>query len=292
MDIVEMRYFTCTYEEKRIVSAAERLFVSQQQISKVIKRIEEEFGAPLFVRTRNGLMPTKEGRAVYERFKRILGEFDALQAEMEERIAHHQGTLRVMMDVGIAQMLTQEPMLTFKRKYPEIELVMEEHREHNCKRLVGESEGDVGITICTRLDGNMRCVPICLLRAEVLVNERHRLADRSFITVEDLQQEKILFRENASYYTFFREYADVGSVPSVLVAITEARTAFSYLQNNSGVCPTVYTNKRKDPKYPPGVLAIPYQSKRQILLTGYTDKNRPSHPLGKLFLDHLIEYFR
>ena len=291
MDITKMRYFTCAYEEKRISKAAERLFVSQQQISKVIKRIEEELGATLFARTRNGLIPTKEGKAAYESFKLIIEEYDSLNAKMQGRAVQY-GTLRVMMDMGMAQVISQEPMLTFKERYPQVELALEEHREHNCKRLVRENEADMGLTISAECDESLHCVRICDIYAEVLVNKRNPLAKKSIITVEELDSEKIVYTNTASYYAFIREYAGIGSTPDVLVAISESKTSLGYVQNNYGVCPAVYTSRRREQKPPEGIVAVPYQGKKQLMLIGYSVKERAQNPLVQLFIDHLNGYFR
>lgn len=291
MDMMEMRYYIAVFEEKRITKAADRLFVSQQQISKVIKRIESELGAALFVRTNTGFVPTQDGKEAYRRFNRIISEFDELKAVVSNSAIDTEGKLCVMMDVGICQLLTRAPLLSFKKKYPHIEFIIEEHREHNCKRLTDERRGDVGITICTHNDEKYNNYSICALNAELLVNSKHPLAGRQFATVEDIVPERILFPENATYYTFHKEYAVINDTPKILIAITEPKLSYEYVLDNQGILPSVFTNRRKETSPPKGMTVVPYKPKAPIILTGYWRKEENVPLLGGLFFEHLKEYY-
>lgn len=61
MDIRHIKYFLRLYMDRNISKASENLFLSQQRLSKVIKKLEEELGVLLFVRTTSGVEPTSYG---------------------------------------------------------------------------------------------------------------------------------------------------------------------------------------------------------------------------------------
>ncbi|MEF2824447.1 MAG: LysR family transcriptional regulator, partial [Peptococcaceae bacterium] len=42
--------------------AADALLTSYQNVSRILRQIEEEFGVPLFVRSSTGMSPTDEGK--------------------------------------------------------------------------------------------------------------------------------------------------------------------------------------------------------------------------------------
>lgn len=50
MNLKSIEYFLAAAEEMNITRAAERLFISQQALSSHLKRLEEEYGVPLFER--------------------------------------------------------------------------------------------------------------------------------------------------------------------------------------------------------------------------------------------------
>lgn len=58
MNQKQLQYFVTVYQTQNIKTAADRLFVSRQGVSKVIRLLEEELGQPLFVRSIKGVMPT------------------------------------------------------------------------------------------------------------------------------------------------------------------------------------------------------------------------------------------
>lgn len=49
-----------------MAAAAQKLFISQQNVSKSIKQLEDEFGQLLFTRSNQGIHLTPEGRHIYE----------------------------------------------------------------------------------------------------------------------------------------------------------------------------------------------------------------------------------
>lgn len=86
MDARQLRYFSCIVECASVSKASRQLNVAQPALSQQIARLEEEVGAPLFVRSNRGVAATAKGLALYRHAKFILRQFDhALQAARETR---------------------------------------------------------------------------------------------------------------------------------------------------------------------------------------------------------------
>lgn len=77
MDIRQLRYFLKIAEEKHITSAAKALNISQPPLSSQLKLLEEELGVTLFVRSRDSMELTPEGRVLQQHAQRIVGNFNA-----------------------------------------------------------------------------------------------------------------------------------------------------------------------------------------------------------------------
>ena len=58
MNQKQLQYFVTVYQTKNIQTATDRLFVSRQGVSKVIRLLEEELGQKLFIRSVRGVIPT------------------------------------------------------------------------------------------------------------------------------------------------------------------------------------------------------------------------------------------
>jgi DNA-binding transcriptional LysR family regulator len=68
----DLRYFVTVAEELHFTRAAERLFVSQPALSKQVRMLERQLGAPLFERDRQGVRLTQVGAALLPHARQVL----------------------------------------------------------------------------------------------------------------------------------------------------------------------------------------------------------------------------
>ena len=67
-----------------ISSTAQRLYVTQQAVSKSIKQLEQELGIEILIRTNMGVRLTPIGQKVMEFARRVLDEEEQLRQEIQE----------------------------------------------------------------------------------------------------------------------------------------------------------------------------------------------------------------
>lgn len=72
MDIKNLTYILEAYRCQSINKAAQNVFISQSHLSSIIKRMEEEIGYPIFVRTASGISVTSEGRFFLDNAEKIV----------------------------------------------------------------------------------------------------------------------------------------------------------------------------------------------------------------------------
>jgi DNA-binding transcriptional LysR family regulator len=89
----DLRYFVAVAEDLHFTRAAERLFVSQPALSKQIRMLERQLGAPLFDRGRDGVRLTPVGEALLPHARRVLAAWDRGWAETEQAKSKQQATL-------------------------------------------------------------------------------------------------------------------------------------------------------------------------------------------------------
>lgn len=82
MDLKQLRAFLTVAETGNVTRAAEVLHLVQPAVSRQIRLLEEDIGAPLFERERHGMVLTDAGLALVGYARRALLELDRARAEI------------------------------------------------------------------------------------------------------------------------------------------------------------------------------------------------------------------
>jgi len=99
-------YFLKTAQESSVLSAAQKIGVSQPALSGAIKRLEEDLKTKLFERSVRGITLTEAGQALYT-------ELMSLQKDAQLRVSHSLGqTEKTLLRVGCVGHLASKYLLT------------------------------------------------------------------------------------------------------------------------------------------------------------------------------------
>lgn len=79
MNIENIRFIEAVVNEGSIRKAADKMFISQPAISTAIKKLEQELNIELFDKESYRAVLTDDGKAFYERSKKVLDEFKKLE---------------------------------------------------------------------------------------------------------------------------------------------------------------------------------------------------------------------
>lgn len=85
LDLAQVRAFVITAELRHFSRAAQTLFLTQQALSKRIRRLEDVLGAPLFLRTNRSVELTEEGERFLPHARELIRVADAALAAMSPR---------------------------------------------------------------------------------------------------------------------------------------------------------------------------------------------------------------
>lgn len=117
MQLRECEYILAIAEEGNMGKAAQRLYVSQPTLSKMLTRLEETIGSPLFERQSTGMTPTAVGAAYIEGARRML----EMNAQWEQSINAISGR-QPMIDLGLPilriQLLTSCVLPRLSHQFP------------------------------------------------------------------------------------------------------------------------------------------------------------------------------
>lgn len=122
IDFELYRIFYIVAKNESISKAANELHISQPAISKSIKKLEEQLGGGLFVRTKKGVVLTEEGKEFYSYIKQAIEYIGNAENKFTDLINLESGCIKI----GISTTLTKEFLLPYLEKfhtlYPKIDI--------------------------------------------------------------------------------------------------------------------------------------------------------------------------
>lgn len=145
MDIRTLRYFVEVVRQQSFTRAAEKLFVTQPTISKMLKNLEDELNCTLLIRDGRKLLMTDTGQVVFDRGLAILDEFRQLEAELSDINHLNKGVLRLGIPPMVG-MLMAGPISLFRQRYPGVELKISEGGGLTVQQAVMNGELDLAMT--------------------------------------------------------------------------------------------------------------------------------------------------
>ena len=93
--------FVKVYELGSIHKAAEKIFVTPQAVSKMIKKLEDELGRSLFTRSPQGLNPTVYAHKLYSTANVIISECSRIKSEFTEDSINAVTTIHIATTYGV-----------------------------------------------------------------------------------------------------------------------------------------------------------------------------------------------
>lgn len=129
-----------------ITKASNNLYISQPAVSQVIKKLEEELGCILFIRSKKGIKLTDIGEKIYKQVKTSLNGLDTIS----ELISNEKGLLTGELNIGagsnIARITICSPLAEFTQKYPNVNIYIRENVQSKMIEMLTEGKLQIVIT--------------------------------------------------------------------------------------------------------------------------------------------------
>jgi LysR family transcriptional regulator, nitrogen assimilation regulatory protein len=147
MDLRQIMSFMSVYEERTFTGAARRTGIVQPALSAQIKRLEEEFGVPLFERGSRGVVPTTYGKAFYRLCEPIRRDVAHARQQMIDlaQPGDMVGVVRCGLPPTVFKAIVGPVIATLLAQHPHLDFALHEGFPATVSRWVLDGELDVGI---------------------------------------------------------------------------------------------------------------------------------------------------
>jgi LysR family transcriptional regulator, regulator for bpeEF and oprC len=121
-DLRTLAIFVKVAEKRSFVRAATDLGITQSGVSNAIKRLEDQVGTPLLVRTTRRVSLTEDGAAFFERCRQALAAIDEAELVLKRAQIKPSGTLRIDVPVAFGRLKLVPLLRPFQDEYPDVRL--------------------------------------------------------------------------------------------------------------------------------------------------------------------------
>ncbi len=196
MNLEQVKAFLTLAEELHFGRTAERLYLSQPRVSRLIATLETEIGGALFDRTSRQVHLTPLGALFF-------AELGPGYVQMERALTHASeaargltGQLRIGCLVTLGGPALTRVVEEFCKRHPDCELTLETVATKDPYKALRRAEIDVLVMLHPTEEDDLTVGPLIECRDRVLaVSREHRLAARESVSLEDLGDEEV--HENA-----------------------------------------------------------------------------------------------
>ncbi|WP_093170405.1 LysR family transcriptional regulator [Sinosporangium album] len=198
MQLQQLAYFVAVAETRHFTHAAERMRVAQPSLSKQIKALETDLGAPLFSRARGNVTLTPAGEALLPLARRMLADADTARREVGELAGLRRGRVRLGATPSLCAGLLADALARFHRDYPGIELLVEEGGSRDLVRALARGQLDLALIILPLQGDDPSLVTEEILRENLVVvspsHARGRVR-KPYIRIDELRgRPMVMFR--------------------------------------------------------------------------------------------------
>ncbi len=256
MNLLALKYFIAITEYSSFTKAAEHLYVTQPTLSRQIADLEEEFGVPLFVRSKRSLTLTPAGQICLEEAKEIVSRCDRLTERLKYAEHDVTGALSIGYLGGIEHDLLTEPLRVLGADYPGLNIGLNRASLAELNHFLLSGKFDVIYTVATGLETvpGVSYTKIAKNILQLVVPRTHPLARKNAVSVRELANEHfVLFERNSTPLTVdsvIEMCLRSGFSPSVVYYARDPHTLMLMVSSGKGVA---FLSSRMKVSAPEGV---------------------------------------
>lgn len=200
MTITQLNYVLAVAEHLNFTLAAEKCFVTQPTLSMQIQKLEEELEVKIFDRNKKPIQLTEVGKKIVEQAKSIVNEAGRIKDIVEQQKGFIGGDFKIGIIPTIMPTLLPMFLRNFIKKYPKINLIVEEFTTDEIIKRLQKGQLDAAIA-ATPLNENDLKEMVLYYEPFVGYFPKEFRGDLTQLTPDDLNVNDILLLQDGHCFT-------------------------------------------------------------------------------------------
>ncbi|MBN9735103.1 MULTISPECIES: LysR substrate-binding domain-containing protein [unclassified Pseudonocardia] len=239
MTLQQLMYFVAVANVRSFTRAADLVGVAQPTLSKSLRALESELGAPLINRG-SVVTLTPAGEAVLPLAQRMLADSDMVRSTVAEMVGLRSGRVRVGATPSLCIGVLSDVLRVFHARHPEIAVELAEDGSQPLETALVRNELDVALVIVPPdgVDPALHSAPLLRERLSVASPRARRpLTSRGSIAVPELaKHDLVMVRKGYDLREVtLRAYAVAGVTPRIAVEGGQMDAVLRMVEAGTGV---------------------------------------------------------
>ena len=237
MELRQLEYFQMASRLRNITRAAERLRVSQPNITVAIKKLEAELGIQLFDRSQKQLALTPEGAVFLNRIELALRNIQDAVLEVNDYKQLQKGTIKIGIPPMMGAYLFPKIFSSFQKKYSHLDIYLHEEGSMSIREQLERDELDFGIIIISGASHNLQLLPMTTSQIVACVPENSPLAAKDRLTKEDIAAANVIMLKEGSFLrqTILGKLKEQSITPNIVLESNQVVTIKGLVASGVGI---------------------------------------------------------
>lgn len=290
MEMLHLKFFVAVAECGSFSAAATLHKVAQPKISRYVRALEDEVGAPLFYRNGRGADLTEAGRFLLAHSYDILEKTNRIRAGIQSISGNPGGEVIVGLPSTISSIVTLELLDWVRSKHPRVELTIRESASDHIKEWLSTGQIDVAVLVDTPKTSTLLLQRIGEEKLFIVSRESDEAGLEHQSVADLLRGQTVLIPGTARSIERYRE--DERFAGARLLPLDCLAAAVDFIRQGRGfaILPASYTRRMIEARFA-GRMSIRETPFTRILSLATTTQ-RAFSPAAHLVADEIVNVVR
>lgn len=277
--------FCKVIETGSFTRAAEELGYTQSSVSQTVKNLENELGAILIERKKDGIALTSDGKNFYPYIDSIAAAERALDEKRRELNGLTNSVITIGTFTGVSRTVLPSLMKSFQDIYPTVSFVLQQGEYTGISEWIQSGRVDFGFINQSAAKG-IKTNPLYEEQMLAVAPQNHPFAARESVSLSEIAEEPFILLDEGEHSVPLTAFAQNSLNPNISYKVTDDYTILAMVRQRLGVS-MIYERVLQGYEQGLTIKRIDEQPKRVIALAY---KNRDVLPLAAAkFVDFIIK---
>ena len=234
MDISKYALFADVADTGNFTKSGERMGYTQPGVSHILKAMEAEFGFPLFVRTKQGVVPTHNAKAILPLVRQLLSVNEQLEQTISSLNGLTTGNLTIASFASIGRSWLPTVIHSYQQSYPGIEIELLEGGTDDIVGWVENSRADFGLLSKWNVD-SLEWIRLYEDPLMAILPKDMDMNGRKSFPIKAMADKSFVISAEGVDYDIHQVLKETGIEPDIRFSSMDDHVVISMVANNLGI---------------------------------------------------------